>query len=143
MRHTFFLVSIMLIFCNIITAQDNEPWNSDQLMEPATLASMMEQNQTENLLVVSVGPGAVVKNSVDIGPAQEQANIEKLKTYLKNVPKDKEVVIYCGCCPIGKCPNVRPAFEVVSEMGFHHAKLLNLATNSKVNWIDKGFPTNE
>lgn len=144
MRHIIFLISIMLTFSNGLLAQQNqEPWNSNQLLEPATLASKISQNQTDNLLILSVGPDAVIKGSVDIGATHEQENIKKLKSYLKNVPKDKEVIIYCGCCPFDKCPNIRPAFTVLQDMGFKNAKLLNLPKNIKVDWLDKDYPINE
>ncbi|HLV46847.1 MAG TPA: hypothetical protein VKY32_07390 [Flavobacterium sp.] len=134
----------MLTFSNGLLAQQNqEPWNSNQLLEPATLASKISQNQTDNLLILSVGPDAVIKGSVDIGATHEQENIKKLKSYLKNVPKDKEVIIYCGCCPFDKCPNIRPAFTVLQDMGFKNAKLLNLPKNIKVDWLDKDYPINE
>jgi len=49
-------------------------------------------------------------------------------------------VIYCGCCPFEHCPNVRPAFQLLNEMKFTNQKLLNLSTNLKTDWIDKGYP---
>ncbi|GAA4800009.1 hypothetical protein GCM10023231_30960 [Olivibacter ginsenosidimutans] len=109
-------------------------------MEPSTLASMIKGHKTENILILSVGPDALIKGSVDIGPASEQENMVKLKSHLKKVSKDKEVVIYCGCCPFGRCPNVRPAFKLLKEMGFKNAKLLNLKQNIKVDWLDKDYP---
>lgn len=112
-------------------------------IETATLASRINQGQTDNLLILSVGPDVVIRGSVDIGPAQERSNIKKLKNYLKNVSKDKEVVIYCGCCPFDKCPNIRPAFKELKDMGFKNPKLLNIHKNIKVDWIDKDYPTND
>ncbi|MBE7168972.1 MAG: rhodanese-like domain-containing protein [Williamsia sp.] len=144
MRPVIFFLFVMLIFNGGILAQDaKEPWNSSQLLEPATLAFRIDQNQTDNLLILSVGPGAVIKGSVDIGPAHELENMEKLKDYLKNTSKDKEVVIYCGCCPFDKCPNIRPAFKVLQELGLKNAKLLNIAKNVKTDWLDKNYPVNQ
>jgi hypothetical protein len=48
--------------------------------------------------------------------------------------------VYCGCCPFEKCPNIRPAFNLMKAMGFSNGKLLNLPTNLKQNWIAKGYP---
>lgn len=144
MRHNIFLISLILIFCNGVSGQQGkEPWDGKQLLEPAILASRIDQDRTDDLLILSVGPDVVIKGSVDIGPAQEPANIEKLKNYLKNVPKDKEVVIYCGCCPFDRCPNVRPAFKELKEMGFENPRLLNIRKNIKVDWIDKDYPIND
>jgi len=140
-----FILSAISIFLvsNLLFAQSNkETWSNDQLLDPAILAQKINQKKVGNMLIVSIGPDAVIKGSVEIGPGGETKNINKLKAYLKNVSKDKEIVIYCGCCPFERCPNVRPAFKTLKEMGFKNAKLLNLSNNIKTNWIDKGYPMN-
>lgn len=123
--------------------QKTDPWKDSQLMDPALLASRIEKKKTQDLVIISVGPEAIIKGSVDIGPTREPENLEKLRSYLKDIPKDREVVIYCGCCPFVKCPNIRPAFNLLMEMGFKNAKLLNLPKNIKTDWLDKDYPTND
>ena len=54
--------------------------------------------------------------------------------------RDREVVIYCGCCPFRRCPNVRPAFELLKELKFTNAKLLNLPTSLQADWTSKDYP---
>ena len=51
-----------------------------------------------------------------------------------------QVVIYCGGCPFSRCPNARPAFELLKELKFTKAKLLNLPTSLNENWVSKGYP---
>ncbi|NML68563.1 rhodanese-like domain-containing protein [Chryseobacterium sp. RP-3-3] len=136
-----FLVSSM--FSQFSAQQKQDPWNDSQLMDPAFLAARITENKTKNMVIISVGPEAIIKGSVDIGPTHEPENLEKLRNYLKNIPKGKEVVIYCGCCPFVKCPNIRPAFKLLQEMGFRNVKLLNLPKNIKVDWLDKDYPTND
>jgi len=63
-----------------------------------------------------------------------------LQQQLAKLPKDKEIVIYCGCCPFSRCPNARPAFALLQKLKFKNAKLLNLPNNLKVDWINKGYP---
>ncbi|GEP97759.1 rhodanese-like domain-containing protein [Chitinophaga cymbidii] len=124
-------------------AQQQEPWNSNQLVRPSDLAAKIQKGQADNLLIVNIGPDAVIKGSVDIGPGQDAENIAKLKAHLKSVPKYKEVILYCGCCPFSKCPNIRPTFKTLAEMGFVNRKLLDIPKNIKVDWLDKGYPVNE
>ncbi|RKD17629.1 hypothetical protein BCY91_16650 [Pelobium manganitolerans] len=144
MRYFIYLFAALLLSSTGLSAQQKqEPWKASQLVEANTLASRINNNKAANLLILSVGPDAIIKGSVDIGPTVEAENINKLKNYLKNVPKDKEVVIYCGCCPFDKCPNIRPAFAVLKDMSFKNAKLLNLPRNIKVDWLDKDYPTND
>jgi hypothetical protein len=151
-HHKYLLVVVILAgFTAASFAQDQpaqnartktEPWTQSQLMAPKVLAHKISDHQTKDMLILCVGPMALIKGSVDIGPAENPANLQKLKNYLKDVKKDKEVVIYCGCCPFDRCPNIRPAFKVLNEMGFKNAKLLNLSHNIKTDWLDKGYPTN-
>lgn len=125
-------------FTNRVT--DKEPWRQDQLMPPAELAAVIRDTNAILPVIVSVGPGGGIPESVEIGPTKEKENLEKLRSYLSKLPTDTAVVLYCGCCPFEHCPNVRPAFDLLNEMHFTNHELLDLPHNLKVDWIDKGFP---
>lgn len=120
--------------------QQTEPWKENQLMKTNELASRISLSQTENLLIVSIGPDAVIKGSVDMGPAQNKSNLDNLRKYLEGVSRDKEVVIYCGCCPFSRCPNIRPAFSLLIEMGFKDPKLVDIPQNIRADWLSKKYP---
>ncbi len=122
-----------------LTAQNPVNWTSDQLMQPVQLAQMMQSNKPLPV-IYSVGPGAVVPHSVDIGSVKEKDNLNEFKNQLGKLPKDAAIVVYCGCCPYEHCPNVRPAVAALKEMKFTNFKLLNLEHNVKTDWLDKGFP---
>jgi thiosulfate/3-mercaptopyruvate sulfurtransferase len=121
---------------------NTEPWTEKQLMPPAELAQLINDNSAHLPVLFSIGPGAIVRGSVDIGPAKEKENLKKLKQQLSKLPKDTAIVIYCGCCPFQHCPNIRPAFKLLNKMKFTNHRLLNLPKNIKADWIDKGFPKN-
>lgn len=123
--------------------ENAEPWNENQLIEPADLAAIIQDKNAAQPVVFSIGPGGELKGSVDIGPAEDPANLDKLKSELEKLDKNTEVVIFCGCCPFRNCPNIRPAFALLNEMQFTNPKLLNLSQNFKTDWIDKGYPMNE
>lgn len=123
------------------TQVKKEPWTQSQLMPVETLANRISKGQTKNLLVLSIGFDDVIAGSTYVGAGRDRAAIEKLKQILKNESKDTEVVLYCGCCPFASCPNVRPAFQTVKDLGFKNLKLLDIPNNIKVNWIDKGYPS--
>lgn len=123
--------------------RNTEPWTEKQLMPPAEMAKLINDSNAHQPIVFSIGPGAIVKGSIDIGPAKEKDNLKTLKRQLSKLPKDTTIVIYCGCCPFQHCPNIRPAFELLNKMKFTNHKLLNLPKNIKVDWIDKGFPMNK
>ena len=134
------LLTAFLMLSVFSFGQQTEPWKENQLMKTNELASRISLSQTENLLIVSIGPDAVIKGSVDMGPAQNKSNLDNLRKYLEGVSRDKEVVIYCGCCPFSRCPNIRPAFSLLKEMGFKDPKLVDIPQNIRVDWLSKKYP---
>lgn len=121
-------------------AQKPINWTEKELMEPAALAAILKAN-SQLPLIVSVGPGALIPNSVDIGPASDAANIQAFNKLLAAKHKEEKIVVYCGCCPFAQCPNVRPAIQALKDGGFTNYYLLNIPKNLKTDWIDKGYPT--
>jgi thiosulfate/3-mercaptopyruvate sulfurtransferase len=142
--HTFLialtLIVSSLVFSSFKQQQKDEPWTQQQLLEPADLAKTLNDPKAAKPYIYSIGIGANIKGSVDIGPVNEKENLNKFKEQLGKLPKDANIVIYCGCCPFEHCPNIRPAFKLLNEMKFTNQKLLNLQHNIKMDWIDKGFP---
>lgn len=135
----YFLFALLITGCNTIQAQKPENWTADQLMEPAALAKTIQSNK--NLpVIISVGPGALIPNSIDIGMVNNEKNLEKFKEEIARLPRDTSIVIYCGCCPFARCPNVRPAIDELQKMKFSNYHLLNLPMNIKTDWISKGYP---
>jgi thiosulfate/3-mercaptopyruvate sulfurtransferase len=133
-------VLILIIISHLSIAQNPVNWTKDQLIEPAQLAQIIQKNEALPI-VYSIGPGAVIKNSVDIGSVKEPENMQEFKKQLSKLRKDADIVVYCGCCPFEHCPNVRPAVAALKEMKFTNYKLLNLSHNVKTDWLDKGYPT--
>ena len=141
---SLFLVALLLgTLITYIGWKNDEPWRPDQLLEPADLAATIANPDAARPLIISIGPAATIKGSVGVGPASEAENVAKLEKLLSKESKDRAIVIYCGCCPFKNCPNVRPAFAKLNEMGFKKHKLLNLAKNLKTDWLDKGYPIAE
>jgi hypothetical protein len=116
-----------------------EPWSQQQLLEPSELVQLLE-NSEDSLVIFSLGAGGIIPGSKDTGPSGEKESLNNLRQELEKLPKDSNILIYCGCCPFNICPNVRPAFALLNEMDFTNHQLLNLRENIKVDWIDKGYP---
>jgi hypothetical protein len=135
-----FLAIVAITFAfQIESTHAEEPWKSDQLLAPSDLNKLLINPKAPKYYVYSIGFQAIIKNSIDIGPGYKSENLKTLKQQLSKLPKDANVVIYCGCCPFSSCPNVRPVFNLLNEMGFKNHKLLNIPQNIKVDWIDKGY----
>jgi len=130
----------LLLAVSLAPLQAGEPWTDKELKDPATLAATLRDSKAPQPIILNVGPVQQIKGAIAIGPTGAQANLDKLKQYLAKLPKDTEVIIYCGCCPFRRCPNIRPAFELLKKMKFTKAKLLNLPTSLNEDWINKGYP---
>lgn len=139
-----FLISGMLISVVVsmsFVISDPEPRKQEQLMKPEELAKLLTHGDKANdPAIFNIGPSGAIKGSIEIGFVNDSKGIKKLETNLKNLPKDKAIVLYCGCCPFEHCPNIRPAFTLLNKKGFKNHLLLDLPKNLKVDWIDKGFP---
>ncbi|HXD78806.1 MAG TPA: hypothetical protein VN616_13405 [Puia sp.] len=135
----------LLLLCSAGGAclQTGDPWTPAELVEPADLASMIRHPPANPPLLICVGPSGLIKGSVDAGPAHEEPNLARLRQLLGKEDRNREVIIYCGCCPFSHCPNIRPAFSVLKELHFTHPRLLDLAHNIRVDWINPGYPVQE
>ena len=137
-----FIFILIMAGCRESQAQKPENWTADQLMEPAKLAETLAANK-DIPVIFSVGPGAIIPHSIDMGMANDSANLERFKTGISKLPKSTNIVVYCGCCPFERCPNVRPAIDLLQKMNFTNYHLLNLPHNIKTDWISKGYPVAE
>lgn len=152
LKSTFLLLILVSILSVAFQKEAfaQEPWSKNQLIEPSELAAIITNEKVKQPFIISVSPkgahgvrpGKGIKGAIDFGAADEPQNLEKLKASLENLPKDREIVLYCGCCPFNVCPNIRPAFSLLNEMGFTRHKLLNLEKNIRVDWLNKGYPMN-
>lgn len=109
-------------------------------MQPAVLAHRISEGKAENLHIYCIGSSAMIEGSFEVEEGRDPANIEKMQRAVSGLPKDAEIILYCGCCPFANCPNIRPAFRALNNMGFTNHKLLNLTQNLKADWLDKNFP---
>lgn len=129
-----------LVLLGFSDRSGGEPWTAEQLMPPAELAQAIKDGKAGDIHIFNIGPAGTIQGAVDIGEGRDPAHIATLKAKLAELATEDEVVVYCGCCPFKNCPNIRPAFGLLHEMGFTHAHLLDLRENLKVDWIDKGYP---
>jgi hypothetical protein len=113
-------------------------------MDPAELAKRMAQPDLP-LHVICVAFPALYKQrhiagAVFAGPGSKQEGIETLRSVLQKMPQSDLVVLYCGCCPMQNCPNIRPAYSAAKDLGMKNFRILNLATNFHTDWTSKSYP---
>lgn len=144
-KHSFIyccIIALLLFSCKNSSAQNPENWTKSQLIEPATLAASLTSNK-DLPIIFSIGPGAVIPNSIDIGMVKDAKNMDEFKARIGKLPKSSNIVVYCGCCPFDHCPNVRPAIAFLKGKKFTNYHLLDLPHNLKTDWIDKGYPADQ
>ena len=112
-------------------------------IQPAELAAMLKAGDAPPILQVGFSvmyQQAHIPNSQYAGPGNKDDGLLNLKSHVDVLPRDKLVVIYCGCCPWEKCPNIAAAYKQLVEMGFTKVKVLYLVSNFGADWVDKGYP---
>jgi thiosulfate/3-mercaptopyruvate sulfurtransferase len=124
-------------------AQPNATIPPQALLQPAELVQMLDSSAKP--LVLQTGSHVLyaeahIPGAEYAGPAGTSAGIEALRARVTGLNKDSPIVIYCGCCPWGRCPNIRPAYEQLPALGFTNVKALYLAQNFGTDWVDKGYP---
>ncbi len=119
---------------------EKDPWTKSQLIEPEELAGILRNPKADKPLIYNIGVVDDILGAIPMGGASEKANLEKFRKAIATLPKDSEVVIYCGCCPFSRCPNIRPAFRAMQAAGIRDGRLLHLPVNIRTDWISKGYP---
>jgi thiosulfate/3-mercaptopyruvate sulfurtransferase len=123
---------------------DSDPWTKQQTVQPANLAKELENSKT-GPTVIFVGfkrlySAGHIKGAQYHGTAGSEDGLKELKAWATTLPRATNVVIYCGCCPIERCPNIRPAFQALQDLGFKKLRVLVLPTDFATDWAGKGLP---
>lgn len=119
---------------------------SAQLIKPEELLKVLQSSGAEKPLILNVGPHVLymqahIPGAEYIGAAFTAQGIQSLRNRVKPLPKNKSIVLYCGCCPWEHCPNVHPAYDELHKLGFTSVKVLYIANNIGTDWVEKGYPT--
>ncbi len=117
------------------------------LFEPATLAARLAEVKSGKLAVWFVGPSILFRHHIpgarNLGEVSTPEGKAAIEAELKKTPAETEIVLYCGCCPVSHCPNVRPASALIRASGRPKTYVLNLPTRFATDWADPGFPVEQ
>jgi len=155
LRSTARLVAAVAAFCcapSAVSAQWAPPSPSSaqsipvsQLIQPAELSRMLATHSAEKPLIFQVGSHVMfsqahIPGAEYAGAASQDAGAQQLRARVAPLPRKTLIVIYCGCCPWNRCPNVGPAYSLLTVMGFTHVKVLYIPENFGADWVNRGFP---
>ncbi len=115
-----------------------------ELLQPNELAQILGASG-EKPLVLQVGSHilyaeAHIAGSEYVGAGGTDAGLKTLRERVKGLARNQFLVIYCGCCPWDKCPNIRAAYWQLQALGFTHVKALYIADNFGANWVNMNYP---
>ena len=113
-------------------------------MQPDQLRTLLKSNHAP--LVLQVGSHllfqeAHIPGSKYAGPGSQESGLKALQQAVSSLPKSHAVVLYCGCCPWDRCPNIGPAWQRLHQMGYSNVKVLYLPNNFGDDWAARGYPT--
>jgi predicted GH43/DUF377 family glycosyl hydrolase len=145
MRIPLFPVAAMVLTVTASALLAEDPWTAADLIQPNELVTRLAAKEQAKPEILYVGfpvlyRAAHIPTAALAGPCSKAEGIDSLKSAVRDMPHDRELVIYCGCCPFVKCPNVRPAFRALRAMGFSRVKVLVVETNFHADWVAKGYP---
>ena len=118
---------------------------ASRLINPDDLVKIIQSAKGEKPLMIQVGSHVLytqahIPGSEYIGPASSESGLQSLRKRVESLPRNRFIVLYCGCCPWSHCPNVKPADDALHAMGFTNVKILYIANNFGADWVEKGYP---
>jgi hypothetical protein len=127
------------------SGQVADPWTPADLIQPAQLAARLRDPSAPKPPVFYVGFALLYRSkhipgALFVSPVSKQEGLQALREEALKHPRSQEIVICCGCCPWDHCPNLRPAFPMLHELGFKRVRVLSLPTSFPKDWIEKGYP---
>jgi len=152
------LLVLFCVFCPKTHAQQTSPVAqaelppspdavipSAQLLQPTQLVQILRSSYGEKPLILQVGSHVLyaqahIPGSEYAGAAGQDSGLQILRKRVKGLGRDRFLIIYCGCCPWSKCPNIRPAYQLLSPLGFTRVRVLYLANDFGRDWVAMGYP---
>lgn len=139
------IAASVLIFVSSYAVSQATSIPTSRLMNPEDLVKILQSGK-EKPLMLQVGSHnmflqAHIPESEYVGAASTDTGLQQLRKRVDSLPRNKFIVLYCGCCPWSHCPNIKPADDAMHEMGFTNVKVLYISDNLGTNWVDKGYPT--
>ena len=117
---------------------------ASHLIQPEELVQILKSKAAQPLML-QVGSHVLyqqahIPGSEYVGAGSTDAGLAQLRDRVTKLPRNKAIVLYCGCCPWGHCPNVKPADDALRALGFTNVKVLYIANNFGTDWVNRGYP---
>lgn len=115
-----------------------------QLIQAGELNRLLANRVAVKPLILQVGSHVLfaqshIPGSEYVGSGSQATGLQQLQNRVAPLSRKTFIVLYCGCCPWNRCPNVGPAFKQLHDLGFTNVKVLYLADNFGTDWVDKRY----
>lgn len=134
-------LSLTIVAC---AQSPSNPWTDSQTVQPAALNKELSNPATAPVVLFTGYPrlftAGHIKGAQFHGSGGTGDGLAQIKAWASSLPRTTNLVIYCGCCPMEHCPNTRPPFALLRDMGFTKLRILILPTSFEVDWAEKGLP---
>jgi len=144
---TFQVAALTFVASLLLCQTAPDPWTKSEIVEPEVIAKALQSSAAPAHIICVAFPllynSKHLPKAVFAGPGSKPDGIEMLKKAVAGLPKDADILLYCGCCPMDKCPNLRPAFKTLKELGYTHVRVLNIPTNMSTASYTKNYPTEQ
>jgi len=151
LRHHSFYIALLLLGLGAIGVRpmfaDGAPPDPQippkQMMTPEQLNDLLKSTKP---LILQVGPQSMyqqahIPGAEYIGATSTSEGLQALKSRVSSLPKNTLIVLYCGCCPWERCPNIHPAYKELRNLGYGDARVLYIAHDFGTDWVNRGYPT--
>jgi thiosulfate/3-mercaptopyruvate sulfurtransferase len=138
-------LAVLIALSSPATLQaDSDPWTKTQTVQAADLAKELGNSHTAPT-VLFVGfkrlySAGHIKGAEYHGTAGSEEGLKEMTAWAAGLSRSTNLVIYCGCCPMDHCPNIRPAFKALQGLGFKNLRVLLLPQDFATDWAGKGLP---
>jgi len=151
LRSQFTLVAGVLLFLAAVLSlssraarSESDPWGSANTVRPEEFAKELASSKNPTT-VLFVGfrrlyAAGHIHGAQFHGAAGSEEGLKELNAWAAKLPRSTSLVIYCGCCPMEHCPNIRPAYLALHQLGFTKVRVLLLENTFETDWADKGYP---
>ena len=140
---TSILLLIVVLSLAAFAGSTKPPWADSQTVQPAALnKELADRKIAPTVLFVGFGrlyTAGHIKGAQFHGTAGSDDGLTQLHSWAESLPRDINLVVYCGCCPMERCPNIRPAFAMLRDMGFTKIRVLILPNDFSQDWADQGL----
>jgi hypothetical protein len=121
-------------------------WEDAKRLSPEELAKTLRTPGAEKPAIFHVGfrvlfVQAHIPGSQYAGPGSSPAGLEAIRKAAAAFPKTKPIVLYCGCCPWERCPNMEQPWRALVAAGHTNVSVLYVPKNFGQDWVSKGYPT--